>query len=159
MQEHGNLKSSYSHSYSLHKTVAQLLALDISCNVELKLGNLHSKLHRPSGLHTRGVSDGTGLVESHSKSSTLKASLAGPFPPRPVLPARRHSLTSDETRLSVHSSDFIHGILSGTDFVGDENSIYLRPPIAVYTFGECHRFYLLLRIFEIFETILTTNFN
>lgn len=133
-----------------------MLALDISCNVEIVVGRA-PKLSHPS--HSRGVSDGAGLqiqkaLSDISPSKSLENSAEidtalgeeRPLLHRPLL-HRRHSFTSQRSvastktvRRAEESVQFVHGLLSGIGFAGDQNrSKRLRPPIAVYTFGQVRK--------------------
>lgn len=137
----------------LVSALAQLLALDISCNVEIIVGRAPKLLH-PS--HSRGVSDGAGLkiqkalsdVSPSKNSEEMETALReeSPLIHKPLL-HRRHSFTSQRSvastitvRRAEESVQFVHEMLSGIGFAGDQNrSKSLRPPIAVYTFGQVRK--------------------
>jgi len=127
-----------------------LLALDISCNVEIIVGRA-PKLSHPN--HSRGVSDGAGLqiqkalsddILGNSEEMETALGEESPLLHRPLLHRRRHSFTSQRSvassitvRRAEESVQFVHEMLSGIGFAGDQNrSKRLRPPIAVYTFGQ-----------------------
>ena len=114
--------------------MAQLLALDISVNIELKIKGSPPKKQR-SSKHTRGVSEGSSL-RALSKSAELgkSQSLDANQKAIPQTPghARRHSATASD-----ESVGFVHEMLSGLSFDREKRtSKSLRPPIAVYTFGQ-----------------------
>lgn len=104
--------------HSLGGCLGQLLALDIATNVEIKLIPppapilCHPKHFRSQSEHNQFRIDG----RNRERSNTLPSNVD----------------TSGTERGSV---DFVHGILSGIGFVGGE-PLSLRPPIAVYTFGQ-----------------------
>ena len=104
--------------HSLGGCLGQLLALDIAANVEIKLNPPSEPvLSYPS--HIRTQSERSELnVDSRSRqrSNTLPSNV-------------------DTSTIERGSLDFVHEILSGISFVGGEPRS-LRPPIAVYTFGQ-----------------------
>jgi Lipase (class 3). len=132
----------YVTGHSLGGALAQLMALDIACNVEVKIEFSSLCPHRG---HVRRESDGCDRVKrtvsydlplNSSERSTKDIDI------EPQL-RRRHSFTMQSTSTLNHngitdeSVDFVHEMLSGVGFASEnEKSISLRPPIAVYTFGQ-----------------------
>ena len=115
--------------------MAQLLSLDISCNVEIKLGT-SSKLDGSARPHDNSAPDVdiNYSADSDNPLSTFR---------QKAFVSRRHSLASSHggygsIKRDDNSSNFIHGILTGINFAGEEqgNFMSVRPPIAVYTFGK-----------------------
>lgn len=131
------LKNPFQHS--LGGALAQLLSLDISCNIELNISSRVDKLEKP-GMHTRGKSDGMGLLLKNNP-------ILNDIPPfhgenMPLLHKRRHSFASQPSTTTAKenqtSIEFVHGMLSGgMKFAGIQDfSKKIRPPIACYTFGQ-----------------------
>jgi len=135
--------------------LGQLLALDISCNIEIIVGR---PTDIPHPTHSRGKSDGAGLRfqracsedgafsfnQSLGKSADGAERIKVSVEEEQPLLRRRHSFTSQRSVASSvtvqraeESVQFIHELLSGVKFAGDrDRSKSLRPPIAVYTFGQ-----------------------
>jgi hypothetical protein len=107
--------------HSLGGCLGQLLALDIAANVEIKLipPTAPSMSIPRNTRHFRTQSDNNQLsIDGRNRQRTN------------TLPVNVDTSTIDRG-----SVDFVHGILSGTGFIGEEPRS-LRPPIAVYTFGQ-----------------------
>uniref|UniRef100_A0A7S3PV14 Fungal lipase-type domain-containing protein n=1 Tax=Chaetoceros debilis TaxID=122233 RepID=A0A7S3PV14_9STRA len=116
----------YVTGHSLGGALGQLLALDISCNIEIRIGG-EPVLQKPK--HVRGLS--TPFIKK-----TFSADASSPM--KPVL-VRRNSFPSRSktTNSDTGDVDFIHGMLSGICFAGAKiKPRSIRPPIAVYTFGQ-----------------------
>lgn len=116
----------YVTGHSLGGALGQLLALDISCNIEIRIGG-EPILHKPK--HVRGVS-----TPSIKKTFSADAS----SPNRPVV-VRRNSFPSRRKVVNSETGDvdFVHGMLSGIRFAGAKiKPRSIRPPVAVYTFGQ-----------------------
>lgn len=138
----------YVTGHSLGGSLAQLMALDISCNVEVKiepcLARGHIRRESDGGERVkRAVSYDLPLNVSE-RSNNFKDFEKKTIP-------RRHSFTSEsrptvsQTGITDESVDFVHEMLSGIGFASrEEKSMSLRPPIAVYTFGQVRDNILLL---------------
>jgi len=140
----------YVTGHSLGGALAQLLALDISCNIEIKMHG--SSKHRRTE-HIRGQSDAAVIIKN-TFSATDAASISVQKRSRTTSDqrhsanerksSRRNSFPSPRKngspvtiRRAEDSAEFVLGMLSGIGFAGGkDNSRSLRPPVAVYTFGQ-----------------------
>ena len=128
--------------------VAQLLALDLSLNVEIKLKSMPRRKRRSSAhvrvsyegvdVRNRTFSDISARPNELEKSYSAGANHKNKE--RPTI-SRRHSFTSEQRAKPTESDDilssrFVHELLSGIDFAGEKDVKVLRPPVAVYTFGK-----------------------
>ncbi len=121
----------YITGHSLGGALGQLLALDISRNIEIKIGDIPDLQRPPKHVRYHSAESNFAIKRTFSvdeSSSPTRTTITKPYLARHnSFPPRR----KNDEAVASESVDFVHGMLSGIAFAGPKTKPRsLRPPIA-----------------------------